>query len=61
MRSDHLACAYCGGIVAEGNCPACRATREELASHRFAIPAPLIALLLALLALIFACGIHQAA
>ena len=60
MRSDHLACAYCGGIVSEGNCPACRATRAQLAEHRFSVPAPLIVLAILLLTLLFACAAHQA-
>lgn len=51
MRSDDLACAHCGGIVANGGCPVCRITREQLDRQRFSIPPPLVALIAALLAL----------
>jgi hypothetical protein len=62
MRSDHLACAHCGGIVAEGNCQVCRSTRAQLdREERFSLPAPLIALMLALLALMLVYVAHQAA
>jgi hypothetical protein len=54
MRSDHLACAHCGGIVSEGNCAVCRITRAELARQRFTIPPVLIALVVALLTLMVA-------
>jgi hypothetical protein len=52
VRSDHLACAHCGGIVADGGCSVCRLTREQLARQRFSVPAPIFGLLLALLALL---------
>jgi hypothetical protein len=54
VRSDHLACGYCGGIVADGGCPVCRLTREQMARQRFTLPAPVVALMLALLALMLA-------
>jgi hypothetical protein len=54
MRSDHLACAHCGGIVADGGCPVCRMTRAQLARQRFTVPAPVIAILVALLTLMVA-------
>jgi hypothetical protein len=52
VRSDHLACAHCGGIVADGGCSVCRVTREELARQRFSVPTPVVAFMLALLALL---------
>ncbi|HEX4428947.1 MAG TPA: hypothetical protein VHZ96_06745 [Frankiaceae bacterium] len=52
MRSDHLACAHCGGIVADGGCPVCRLTREQLARQRFSIPAPIVGLMVALMTLL---------
>ncbi len=62
MRSDHLACANCGAIVADGACPVCRLTREQLARQRFTfnVPAPLIALLAAMIALMLAYVAHHA-
>jgi hypothetical protein len=30
VSSDDLVCAACGGRVAEGRCPTCRASRELL-------------------------------
>ena len=54
MRSDHLACAHCGGIVAEGNCAVCRITRAELARQRFTVPPALLALVAVLLTLMLA-------
>jgi len=32
MSCEHLICASCAGPVAEGRCPACRATRQHV--HR---------------------------
>jgi hypothetical protein len=62
MRSDHLACASCGGIVAEGNCATCRSTRAQLDSEeRGTFPAPLIALIVAILALLLLYVAHHAA
>ncbi len=52
MRSDHLACAHCGGIVADGGCAVCRSTREQLARQRFSVPAPLVGLMVALVTLL---------
>ncbi len=54
MRSDHLVCAHCGGIVAEGSCPVCRITRAELARQRFTVPPALVALVALLLAVMLA-------
>ncbi len=54
MRSDHLACGHCGGVVAEGNCPVCRITRAQLQRMGFAIPTPVIILIVALLTLMVA-------
>ena len=60
MRSDHLACAHCGGIVADGGCPVCRVTREQLARQRFSVPAPMVALMVALVALLIVFAAHHA-
>ena len=30
MRTTWLACASCGGRVADGRCPSCRTTREAM-------------------------------
>ena len=30
MSCEHLVCASCAGPVAEGRCPACRATRQHV-------------------------------
>ncbi len=60
MRSDHLACAHCGGIVADGGCAVCRITREQLARQRFSVPAPLVGLMVALVTLLIVFAAHHA-
>jgi hypothetical protein len=30
MRHDDMVCASCSGRVADGRCPVCRSTREQL-------------------------------
>jgi hypothetical protein len=60
MRSDDLACANCGGIVADGGCPVCRSTREQLARQRISISGPVLAFMIALLALALAFVAHHA-
>jgi hypothetical protein len=52
VRSDHLACAHCGGIVADGGCSVCRITREQLDRQRFTVPAPIVGLMVALMTLL---------
>jgi hypothetical protein len=61
VRSDHLACAHCGGIVSEGNCQVCRVTRAQLDRERFSVPAPIIALVVLLVTLMLAYVAHQTA
>jgi hypothetical protein len=60
VRSDHLACAHCGGIVADGGCSVCRVTREELDRQRFSVPAPIVALMLALVTLMIVLAARHA-
>jgi hypothetical protein len=60
MRSDDLACAHCGGIVANGGCPVCRITRDELNRQRFSVPAPILALIATLVALMLVYVAHHA-
>jgi hypothetical protein len=60
MRSDDLACANCGGIVADGGCAVCRITRDRLARQRYSISGPVLAFVLALLALALAYVAHLA-
>ena len=53
MSWEHLVCARCGGLVVEGNCPACRAAREELHQSRASLQTFLvIAIVLAIAALV---------
>lgn len=62
MTCDHLVCANCAGPVSEGRCAVCRAERARLhQDNPFAslTPATLIALLVALLAVVWA--VHDAA
>lgn len=61
MRSGHLACAHCGGIVSEGNCQVCRVTRAQLDREGFSVPAPVIAIVALLLVLMLAYVAHQTA
>jgi hypothetical protein len=51
MRSDDLACANCGGIVADGGCAVCRLTRDQLSRQRFSLSGPVLAFILVLIAL----------
>ena len=60
MRSDDLACANCGGIVANGGCPTCRITRDQLDRQGFSIPPALLALIAALVALMLVYVAHHA-
>jgi len=60
-RLDRLVCANCAGRVSEGRCATCRAERARLHQENpFAAitPAALIALLVALLAVLWA--VHEA-
>jgi hypothetical protein len=63
MTCDRLVCANCAAPVSEGRCPVCRATRARLQQQQglFAnlTPATLVALLLALLAVVWV--VHEAA
>ena len=53
MSCEHLICAHCAAPVAEGRCPACRATRQHVHhSHSNVIPQLLIAGVLALTVLL---------
>ena len=61
MRGEDLACANCGGIVADGGCSVCRVTREHLSQEpRFTVSLPTLAFVLVLLALVLAYVAHQA-
>jgi hypothetical protein len=56
MTCDRLVCANCAGPVSEGRCPVCRASRARLHQENpwaSITPAALIALLVALLAVVF--------
>jgi hypothetical protein len=49
MSCEHLICANCAGPVAEGRCPACRASRQHVHhQHSGASPQLIIAAVLAL-------------
>ena len=53
MSCEHLICASCAGPVAEGRCPACRATRQHVHhSHSGVGPQLLLAGILALVLLL---------
>ncbi|MFF7250394.1 MULTISPECIES: hypothetical protein [Embleya] len=56
MTLDRLVCANCAGLVAEGRCPTCRASRERLQRSGGLNPAMLaaIALLVLVCALLLA-------
>jgi hypothetical protein len=64
MTWDRLVCANCAAPVSEGRCPVCRATRARLQQQQQGLfanltPATLVALLLALLAVVWV--VHEAA
>jgi hypothetical protein len=49
MSCEHLICAQCAAPVAEGRCPACRATRQHIHHNHFGVgPQLLVAGILAL-------------
>jgi len=53
MSCEHLICASCAGPVAEGRCPACRATRQHVhRGHSGVGPQLLLAGILALVLLL---------
>jgi len=52
MTLDRLVCANCAGLVAEGRCPVCRASRERMQRSGGITPAMLG--MLALLVLVCA-------
>jgi hypothetical protein len=59
MCCDDLVCARCAAPVAEGRCPACRASRDYLHQTSFSLsPQLLIALITVLLALAVLAGYH---
>jgi hypothetical protein len=49
MTVDRLVCANCAGLVAEGRCPVCRASRERLKDSAGPNPALLAAVALLVL------------
>ncbi|GAA4062387.1 hypothetical protein GCM10022248_33030 [Nonomuraea soli] len=52
MSCEHLVCANCAHPVIEGRCATCRANRERMHRHGFALtPATVAAILLATLLL----------
>ena len=52
MSCEHLVCASCAGPVAEGRCPACRATHAARHGHGHRLTAEATVVLAVLLALI---------
>ncbi len=53
MSADDLLCAACSGIVEQGRCPTCRASREYLRRTTPSLPAgPLLLAALVLLLLL---------
>ena len=50
MGSEHLVCARCLGLVAEGRCPTCRAIRDAHHEARLRAVTQFVLVLLALLA-----------
>jgi hypothetical protein len=59
MSCEHLICAHCAGPVAEGRCPACRASREHVHQHSGASPQLIIAAVL-VLSLLLLLAMHLA-
>jgi hypothetical protein len=54
MSCEHLICAQCAGLVAEGRCPACRAARAQVHHHGPSLTIPMIVALAVMLLLILA-------
>ncbi len=52
MSCEHLICAQCAGLVAEGRCPVCRAARSQMHHHGPSLSIPVIVALAVALLLI---------
>ncbi len=52
MRRDDLVCANCSGLVSEGRCAVCRASRDQYGRGRGGLYAPLWLVLAVLAALV---------
>ena len=62
MSCQHLVCAACAGVVADGRCPTCRAARLHVHERTGLTLSPqLVALVLALLLALAVAGAHLAA
>ncbi len=60
MGSEDLVCARCSGLVIEGRCPLCRASREYLRRNSVAISPQLIIAIVAIVMVLAALAVHQA-
>lgn len=52
MGSEDLVCARCAGLVIEGRCPTCRASREYLRRNSFTISPNMIIAAIAIVMLL---------
>ncbi|ETA04207.1 hypothetical protein CcI156_06770 [Frankia sp. CcI156] len=52
MGSEDLVCARCAGLVVEGRCPTCRASREYLRQNFFQMSPQVIVALIAIVMLL---------
>jgi hypothetical protein len=51
MSCEHLICAQCAGLVAEGRCPVCRAARSQMHRHGPSLSIPVVVALAVMLLL----------
>jgi hypothetical protein len=60
MSCEHLICAHCAGPVAEGRCPACRASRQHVHRPHSGASPQLIAVAILVLSLLLLLAMHLA-
>ncbi|WP_261565390.1 hypothetical protein [Frankia gtarii] len=60
MGSEDLVCARCSGLVIEGRCPTCRASREYLRRNSATISPQLIIAIIAIVMVLAALAVRQA-
>ncbi|CAJ60020.1 MULTISPECIES: hypothetical protein [Frankia] len=60
MGSEDLVCARCSGLVIEGRCPTCRASREYLRRNSVTISPQLILAIIAIVMMLAALAVRHA-
>jgi hypothetical protein len=60
MGSEDLVCARCSGLVIEGRCPTCRASREYLRRNSITLSPQLIISIIAIVMALAALAVRHA-